>query len=482
MFTEKLRSLDYTEASLCQLLGVRDLPLIDPQDLPSYLQRLQQENGALALAAAFWLLHQPVREAQLIELHGHEQVRQLKRWGLLKDSERGGGIVEATADLYPCLDDYLFTDSHLALRYQPEHVYQLGTDSYVLARVTARAATPRGRALDLCTGSGVHAIQSARFYGQSVGVDINPRALQFAQRNAELNGVAERCSFFHGDLYAPVEGLKFDLITINPPFVPTPDEDMHVHRTGGESGEIISERAVAGLPEFLAEGGTFSMILDFPVMRSSSYLERLCGWLGSDGGPAPGWGVAVLNFGHVPVERYVKDHVDPSDINAFHRMYMRYLESYQRQGIEQVGFANVFIRRLPAGHPGFAAEHVMAYPCRPIQPLVEAWLRALTRYCRPQGDWEPDWEHDKPRVSPWVKDLWLNHRGDRGMVEFADAAWTGPVQVPGDLVRFLKLINGRSTAEDLARRWANKNHLSAPESREQVRHGLAALGTWLLID
>ena len=355
-----LRAL-YNEASICRLLDVPSVSHLQVSQLPRYWERLEAENSYAALAVAFWLLRRPVRRHQLVELVGEAMFGRLREWGFITLSD---DVVSAEVDLYPCLGDLIFTDMAMAYTdFANDHVYELGSDSYLLSYLTPRR--PGAKALDLCTGSGLHAIQSARVYAESVGVDLNPRALRFAAINAEVNGVG--CRWLQGDLYAPVEGQQFDLITINPPFVPTPDEELHLHRGGGPSGEDISRRAVEGVPRFLAPGGTFSMILDFPVMRDSSYLERLRAWLG---GPA-GWGVALLNFGRHDLETYIQSHLAP---HHGEEMRARYRESYRRQGIEHVEVGNVFIRRLPPDHPGVAVERVRTQPTEPIQGEVEAWL------------------------------------------------------------------------------------------------------------
>ena len=46
-------------------------------------------------------------------------------------------------------------------------------------------------------------------------VDINPRALRLAERNAKLNGVQMRVML--SDRYSAVEGKLFDTIALNPP-------------------------------------------------------------------------------------------------------------------------------------------------------------------------------------------------------------------------------------------------------------------------
>ncbi len=462
-FKEEVQDCSYFEANICQLLGVRDVPLAKPEDLPLYLQRLQQANDAAALCTAFMLLHQHARPRQIEELLGADAFKQLMAEGFIR--EVSPNVVESTVDLYPCLGDLVVTDPLFARKYADDHVYQLGTDSYVIARVTPRKKGKR--ALDLCTGSGIHAIQSAHVYDESYGIDLNPRALRFSKFNASLNGLSN-CHFLQGDLYAPVEGKIFDLITVNPPFVPTPDSDMHIHRTGGESGEEISERLVKGLPTFLAEGGLFSMVLDFPVMHASTYLQRLRAWLGQ----SKGWGIAVLNMGHQTVESYIRDHCDPSDANYFD-MYERYLASYKRQGIYQVGFGNVFIQRLPKNHPGYDVERVMITPYDDQREQIADWLAGLASF---SSSWKPDWDQWKPKRTKYLADIWTNHAGDKGQLEFLPSYGAHPVAVSGHFAKLLGKMNGRLTAGQLAERWALSEKKSLAEAKAELGMFLRGLG------
>jgi SAM-dependent methyltransferase len=464
---QEVAECSYFEQTICNLLSIRDVPLAKPEDLPLYLQRLQAANDPAALCTAFWLLHQHGRRKQIDELLGAEVVKQLMAEGFIR--EASPGVVEATVDLYPCLGDVVLTDPLFARNYADDHVYQLGTDSYVIARVTPRKQGKR--ALDLCTGSGIHAIQSAHLYEESYGIDLNPRALKLSKYNAGLNGLSN-CHFLEGDLYAPVAGKTFELITVNPPFVPTPDTSMHIHRTGGESGEEISERLVKGLPTFLEEGGLFSMVLDFPVMHASTYLQRLRSWLGE----SKGWGIAVLNMGHQTVESYIRDHCDPSDANYFD-MYEQYLASYQRQGIYQVGFGNVFIQRLPKDHPGYDFERLMITPYDDQREQIADWLDGLATF---NHGWQPDWENWKPKRTKYVADIWTNHAGTKGQLEFLPSYGAHPVPVSGNFAKLLGKMNGRLTAGQLAERWAAMEKKSLNEAKAELGMFLRGLGQSLL--
>src|SRR5687767_4579649 len=44
-----------------------------------------------------------------------------------------------------------------------------------------------GTVLDLCTGSGVLAVFAAQKANDVIGIDINPRAIEFAKLNSQLN-------------------------------------------------------------------------------------------------------------------------------------------------------------------------------------------------------------------------------------------------------------------------------------------------------
>ncbi|PIE14514.1 MAG: protein-(glutamine-N5) methyltransferase, release factor-specific [Rhodobacterales bacterium] len=86
--------------------------------------------------------------------------------------------------------------------------------------VGAALASPFERVLDLGTGSGCILLtvlaETEATTGQ--GVDLSPRALEVAARNAEALGLGDRVDFATGDWFAPVSG-RFDLILSNPPYI-----------------------------------------------------------------------------------------------------------------------------------------------------------------------------------------------------------------------------------------------------------------------
>jgi len=130
------------------------------------------------------------------------------------------------------------------------------------------------RALDLCTGSGCVAITMARERPTSlvVATDVSADALVVARENARRLG-AYNVAFAQGDLYAALDGalagVRFDLVTANPPYVPTGDlaglpadvRDFEPRAAldGGSDGLDVARRVVGGAARVLAPGGVLAV-------------------------------------------------------------------------------------------------------------------------------------------------------------------------------------------------------------------------------
>ena len=114
------------------------------------------------------------------------------------------------------------------------------------------------RVLDLCTGGGSLAVIAAQTFSEAevVATDLSGRALALAADNLALFGLEGRIELRQGHLWAPLEGLQFDLILCNPPYVDAksmanlPTEWRHEPTLGLDGG--LSLRAVAQ-PDEIAE-------------------------------------------------------------------------------------------------------------------------------------------------------------------------------------------------------------------------------------
>lgn len=96
-----------------------------------------------------------------------------------------------------------------------------------LGVLPASASDAPKKVLELGTGSGaiVLALASERPANIYFASDVSPAAVALASDNARLHGLDNRICFFSGVWFDPLDcsDLKFDLITSNPPYIPTDD-------------------------------------------------------------------------------------------------------------------------------------------------------------------------------------------------------------------------------------------------------------------
>jgi release factor glutamine methyltransferase len=138
-------------------------------------------------------------------------------------------------------------------------VFYPRSDSLMLADRVAERVSPGDRVLDVFTGSGVLAISSALAgAGEVWAVDVSRRAAACAALNGRLNGVRVRARV--GDMFGPVAGERFDVVTANPPYVPSgPDErpPRGAARAweAGADGRALLDPFLGELPAHLSPGG-----------------------------------------------------------------------------------------------------------------------------------------------------------------------------------------------------------------------------------
>lgn len=114
------------------------------------------------------------------------------------------------------------------------------------------------RVLDLGCGSGAGAIFAAQRGARVIASDLNPEAVRCAEINAMLNHLEDRIETRFGDLFAPVENERFDLVLFNPPFYrghPKDNLDM------AWRGEKIFERFAVELKDHLTPTGLAMIVL-----------------------------------------------------------------------------------------------------------------------------------------------------------------------------------------------------------------------------
>jgi release factor glutamine methyltransferase len=140
------------------------------------------------------------------------------------------------------------------------------------------------RILDLCTGSGVIAISLAREYpaAQVVATELSSEAAAIARRNAARNAVGDRVEIRDGDLFAPVAGERFDIITANPPYIataviaglaPEVHREPRIALDGGADGLVFYDRICGAAREHLVPGG--AIVLEHGFDQAAAVADRL---------------------------------------------------------------------------------------------------------------------------------------------------------------------------------------------------------------
>jgi release factor glutamine methyltransferase len=148
-------------------------------------------------------------------------------------------------------------------------VYAPQEDSQLLVDVMEKTGLAQGhRVADLCTGSGVVAINAALQDAIAVSAfDICPRAVRCARANALAAGVDVDVHL--GSWARAVEFAPFDLVICNPPYVPhDPNFESPPLSTigparawnAGYDGRLVLDPLCAEVPDLLADGGSLLLV------------------------------------------------------------------------------------------------------------------------------------------------------------------------------------------------------------------------------
>lgn len=134
-----------------------------------------------------------------------------------------------------------------------------------------RARSMLGAALDLCTGSGCVAIAFARARPtwSVTASDISTDALAVARDNAHRTGAIRNLRLVEGSLFTPVGGRRFDLVTANPPYIPSGDIpglpvdvrgfEPHLALDGGQDGLLLVRKIASEARQYLTPGGLLAL-------------------------------------------------------------------------------------------------------------------------------------------------------------------------------------------------------------------------------
>ena len=306
-------------------------------DLPVYLKRLASPSPLHTLIKLF-VLDQRVDEEAARSAVTPLSIADLSDLGLVETGARGVRArvrLSAYDGLVLAHDRY---DGEPSLG--RDHVLNVNPTTVALANLTVRRRV--GSALDVGTGCGALALVAARHSERVIGIDTNPRALNFAAFNAALNGV-DHVEWRLGSLFEPVAGNRFDLIVSNPPYVISP-ESRYVFRDSGRRGDAICEEIVRCIPQYLAEGGFASILCNWAIGPGEEWSAPLARWVGDRG--CDGW---LISRGIQDPLTYAAAWNRSSDRESYDDALRRWTAYCDELGIASLGLGAVILRRRTGG-------------------------------------------------------------------------------------------------------------------------------------
>ena len=367
----------FCERRICERLDVDSLQTIEPTRLRYYDAHLLGDDSQSDLVRLFQL-RAAVPRHRVEAIFSGDDLRTMLDLGMITatENEVRGGV-----DLF-CSDGFLFaTDHRYMIRSEDaldeDPVMYIGMDSHGLVQTAPREAC--GNLLDLCCGSGVQGIVATRYARQVIAVDINPRAIRFSRFNAQLNGVTNH-EARQGSLYDVVEGLWFDAILANPPFVPSPEANLRF-RDGGATGEDILRAIVEGAPAHLEPQGRLCIVSD--LVDVSTYEAKLASWL--PGVRATGTILTTADRDeilfsvphcHAPFSQSFED---------YNRELDRWVDNFRRAELEAVNFGYILVwMREEEGLD--LTTRTIHNPSRPMWDDVQTWIDQRRRWAADGAD------------------------------------------------------------------------------------------------
>lgn len=163
---------------------------------------------------------------------------------------------------------------------------------------------------DLGVGSGAIAVSLAVTLPEAhlYCTDTSREALEIARRNAEKNGVGDRVHLREGNLLEPLDGLSFDAIVSNPPYIRSREIDLlqpeialyepRAALDGGRDGLDYFRRIVPESPGYLKLDGFLLVEVGMTQSEEVCALFRENGYLD----------VEVMND-YAGIERVIVGHV-----------------------------------------------------------------------------------------------------------------------------------------------------------------------------
>ncbi len=328
---------DYSLTGVPKSLGVTTMEELKGLGDPVVERRARAGRPIDAFVRLF-LVHASVTVESAERAFAPLSLASLQSAGLLRIV---GDHVEPAVEILP-LEGYWYVFDMPARktgRVREDYVMGIGTSSTLVARHAVQR--PGGTVLDMGCGAGYLAFELSPAAARIVGVDRNPRAIQMARFNAALADKTN-CEFRAGDMFAPVQGQRFDTIVTNPPFVISPEKTF-IFRDSGRSGDSIVQEVCGAFGTHLNVGGWSSMVCNWAHLKGVPWQDRVASWFAGHDVDA-----LVITSETRDADLYAwtwVHHTSGDDPAGMPARFEKWAASYEQAGIEAVSAGIIICRK-----------------------------------------------------------------------------------------------------------------------------------------
>lgn len=386
-----LRAIGFEEGTINQVLPLDDQGQFDPARWEQI--KLTSVPASLRLLIEIFVRGEAIPERKFRAHCDNDTYAAFRSLGLIRPKIHDSDMLVSPVWLYPmegfvvASDRYEDPDGNPFVA--PADVIYPGLNPHTARFLQFLPDARGGDALDLCGGCGIGALRLSRTARCAVSADVTQRSAFFTDFNGRLNGVA--ITSLCGDLYEPVHGREFDVISAHPPFLPAVGNRRLVFRDAEEFGEEITRRIIAGLPTHLHAGGT-CVIVCAARDTEKPIEQRAFDWLG-DGGDS--FDVIFGEYNVLSIES-VMESIQNHSPQVGQEEVAQLLAQIHAAGTRQYAYGTLMIRRR--------SEHAAQVPRR-VRMMPQADAADLVRML----DWrqfsqEKDFMQwlatSKPKFSP----------------------------------------------------------------------------------
>ncbi|MEO8648763.1 MAG: class I SAM-dependent methyltransferase [Acidobacteriota bacterium] len=327
----------FSEANCLEQLGVPAFPSGSKTHGPGadLSQRLDGGTPLETLIRLFVFGH-PVPDDGLVSHPSTARtVEKLTRFGL---ASKRDGVITPLYSLIPVGQNIFVADRQGTAGQDVDRVMAPAPSSRALHSMAIRRAVDH--TLDLGSGCGIQAVAAAASSRQVMGVDVNPRAVEFGRFNAVLNDVSN-VDFAVADLFQPGNGHGYDHILCNPPFLIGP-RMLFVHSSNDLPADKFCREIVSKTPEKINEGGFFQIVCNWAQSPTETSREHIEKWF--DGSGCDVW---VLHSHTENAHEYARSRANElaKDISASEELYDDWIHYLDKENIAAVNYGVITMRR-----------------------------------------------------------------------------------------------------------------------------------------